>query len=191
MLERKAPAFALLLFMTFALGNALWPLHSAIRVAEGQGQEPRQAQYQQARLAYTAGVAELVVNHSYLFDLSQGILENKKLYCLMGEFLQQSSDAMPVSAEMLSRYANLCNVFSTAVDMLDTYADRMAQHEGLPPTLYRFTFKERGEVKEVGPFFTLQECGEITSRMAFLEVQVSACVPYEDWHYPYIFSQHS
>ncbi len=191
MLERKAPLFALLLFMTFALGNALWPLHSAIQVAEGQGQEPRHAQYREARLAYTEGVADLLLNHEYLFDLSQGILENQKLYCLMGEYLKQSSDSMPVSAEMVSRYASLCHVFSAAMEMVETYATRMARHEGLPPTLYRFTFMERGEAKEVGPFFTLKECGEITSRLAFQDVQVSACVPYEDWHYPFIFARRS
>ncbi|WP_111412574.1 hypothetical protein [Billgrantia lactosivorans] len=183
-LGEKGPTIAIVSILAFMAWILFWP--HGLNTDMAVGQEPETTRYEEQSGAYSEDAAELMRISHELFTRSLSILDNKKYYCLMLTHLDES-EATGSRSFTLSRYENLCGIFSDAAALVDTYADRLREQTRLQPGLYEFAFHARGQEQRIGPFLSVEECSQISARLMQLGEQVFPCLPYEESRYPLVF----
>ncbi|MGQ4877630.1 hypothetical protein ACOJCM_03540 [Billgrantia sp. LNSP4103-1] len=174
-LEEKGPSVAIVLFMTFMSWILFWP--HGLNISMAIGKEPEAIKYEKVRTSYSKNAAELMRYNEDIFSRSLSILDTKKYYCLLTEYFDTGYEGGLQPAALL-RYESLCEVFSDAAALVDTYADRLNGWSGFYPELHEFTWHGRSEEQRIGPFLTQAECIEIADRLARLGEHASSCGPY-------------
>jgi hypothetical protein len=173
LLDEKAPCIAILLFLTFMSWVLFWPYIQSDNVAVRK--EPEVIRYEKIKSLYSEGAADLMRYNEEIFIHSLSILDTKKYYCLM-EYYFSSLDESRTAAVL--RYASLCDIFTEASTMVDSYAERLHGWGGQYPELHGFTLHVRGKEREIGPFLMLEECHRVTGRLRGQGEEVSDCMPY-------------
>lgn len=176
LINEKGPGIGITLFMAFMSWVLLWP--NGLSVSMAIGKEPEAIRYEKIKSSYSRNAAELMRYNEDIFSRSLSILDTKKYYCLLTEYFDAGYNG-GLRPATLGRYASLCEVFSDAVAMVDTYADRLNGWGGFYPELHGFTLRSRGQEQRIGPFLTQAECIEIAGRLARLGEHASNCGPYD------------
>lgn len=176
-----------MLFFSFMAWLLFWPHRSEIKVVDMRSAEV--SRYEKVKASYSERVADLMSYNDYFYEQSLSILRQHKLNCLMADHAVIAGESQEVVSALAARRENLCDVFKEAADMVDTYVERLASANASSTTLLKFYHIEEDEEKEIGPFFTREECSEISSRLMQLGEQVTSCKPYEAWHYPLFFPE--
>lgn len=178
-LDEKGPGFAILLFMAFMSAILFWPHGLNVNMAEGK--EPEVVRFEKIRTSYSESAAELMRFNEDMFSRSLSILDAQRYYCLMREHLAEEQ-ARVLRSKTLSRYQALCEIFSDAAAMVDTYAERLDRWGSYYPELHEFSLYSRGRERPIGPFLTQGECIEIAVRLARVDEHTSNCMPYGQSH---------
>ncbi|MCC5884336.1 MAG: hypothetical protein JJU25_17100 [Halomonas sp.] len=174
-LDEKGPGIAVVLFMTFMSWILFWPHGLSVNMAVGN--EPETIKYEKIKASYSQNAAELMRLDEGIFFRTLSILDKQKYYCLLTDFFDAESEQGLRTEEVL-RYESLCEVFTDAAGMVDTYVDRLNGWAGFYPELHEFTLHAMGRQQLIGPFLTQAECVEITDRLLRLGEHASNCEPY-------------
>ncbi|MFQ3786760.1 hypothetical protein [Halomonas sp. A29] len=174
-LDAKGPSFAIMLLVSFMVWILFRPYAGGVNMASGK--EVEDIRYQKISVSYSQSTAELMLYDEELFSHSLSILDTKKYYCLMTEYLDREQEERLRSATLV-HYEILCGIFSDAAAMVDTYADRLGGWEDSSMELHEFTFYTRSRERSIGPFLTQGECIEIADRLVQAGERISCCMPY-------------
>ncbi|MBA2780180.1 hypothetical protein [Billgrantia kenyensis] len=174
-LDEKGPAIAVFLFLTFMSWILFWP--GGVNNNMVVGKESEGLKYKKIKASYSESAADLMRYNEEIFSHSLSILDTKKYYCLMAYYFS-SDHAGSAPPTAVLRYESLCDIFSEAAAMVDSYAERLNGWGGFYPELHGFTLQARGKEREIGPFLTFEECLRVTGRLRGQGEEVSNCMPY-------------
>ncbi|MGR2739055.1 hypothetical protein ACUY1T_11470 [Billgrantia sp. Q4P2] len=174
-LDDKGPGFAITLLLLFMAWILFWPHWVGINAASGE--EVEDVGYEKVSAYYSKSAAELMRYDEDIFSRSLSILDTKKYYCLMTEYLDREQEVR-LRPATLDHYETLCSIFSDAAAMVDTYAQRLDDWGEFHPELHELMLHARGRERTIGPFLTQGECIEIADRLSRAGEHTSHCMSY-------------